>query len=166
MQDTATFAGGCFWCLEAAFQRLPGVLKVESGYCGGQAEWPTYQQVCRGDTGHAGQSGSPLTRSRSVTTGCWTSFFSCMTQLRPTGKAMMSARNTVRPFSFMTRASSRPRSPKSPVWIQGMHLHIRLSRKPYRPDHSGWLKPTTKTTISLMKKRHIARLSSVPNWND
>lgn len=53
MQDTATFAGGCFWCLEAAFQRLPGVLKVESGYCGGQAEWPTYQQVCRGDTGHA-----------------------------------------------------------------------------------------------------------------
>ncbi|NJD11170.1 MAG: peptide-methionine (S)-S-oxide reductase MsrA [Gemmatimonadetes bacterium] len=51
--QTATLAGGCFWCLEAAFTRVPGVLGVESGYTGGQAENPTYEQVCTGRTGHA-----------------------------------------------------------------------------------------------------------------
>jgi len=49
----ATFAGGCFWCLEAVFQRLAGVEKVVSGYMGGHIEDPTYAQVCTGTTGHA-----------------------------------------------------------------------------------------------------------------
>jgi peptide-methionine (S)-S-oxide reductase len=49
----ATLGGGCFWCLEAAFLELRGVERVESGYAGGQVDNPTYQQVCRGDTGHA-----------------------------------------------------------------------------------------------------------------
>lgn len=49
----ATFGGGCFWCVEAVFQRLRGVEKVVSGYAGGQTENPTYKQVCEGDTGHA-----------------------------------------------------------------------------------------------------------------
>ena len=48
-----TFGGGCFWCLEAVFQRLKGVEKVVSGYAGGKVPNPTYQQVCEGDTGHA-----------------------------------------------------------------------------------------------------------------
>jgi len=51
--DTAVFGGGCFWCLEAVFQRLPGVKSVESGYAGGRVENPTYKQVCTGTTGHA-----------------------------------------------------------------------------------------------------------------
>jgi peptide methionine sulfoxide reductase msrA/msrB len=50
---TAVFAGGCFWCTEAAFEQLQGVLDVESGYAGGSAETANYQRVCRGDTGHA-----------------------------------------------------------------------------------------------------------------
>lgn len=50
---TATLAGGCFWCLEAAFSELRGVQRVESGYAGGHVERPTYQQVCAGTTGHA-----------------------------------------------------------------------------------------------------------------
>jgi len=50
---TAILAGGCFWCLEAVFQRLNGVEKVESGYIGGSVPDPTYRQVCGGDTGHA-----------------------------------------------------------------------------------------------------------------
>lgn len=50
---TATLAGGCFWCLEAAFTRVPGVTGVESGYTGGHTANPTYQQVCTGETGHA-----------------------------------------------------------------------------------------------------------------
>ena len=51
-EQTATFGGGCFWCIEAVFQRLAGVTNVESGYMGGQVDNPTYRQVCAGDTGH------------------------------------------------------------------------------------------------------------------
>jgi methionine-S-sulfoxide reductase len=51
--DTATFGGGCFWCIETIFQDLKGVEKVESGYSGGSTKNPTYEQVCTGTTGHA-----------------------------------------------------------------------------------------------------------------
>jgi peptide-methionine (S)-S-oxide reductase len=50
---TATFGGGCFWCTEAVFRRLEGVVSVESGYAGGKGANPTYEQVCSGATGHA-----------------------------------------------------------------------------------------------------------------
>ena len=49
----ATFAGGCFWCMEPAFDGLPGVLSMQVGYTGGETPNPTYQQVCSGMTGHA-----------------------------------------------------------------------------------------------------------------
>lgn len=51
--ETLTFGGGCFWCLEAVFQRLDGVKTVVSGYAGGDVPNPTYKQVCTGETGHA-----------------------------------------------------------------------------------------------------------------
>lgn len=51
--EVATLAGGCFWCTEAVFERLPGVTSVVSGYTGGDVENPTYKQVCTGNTGHA-----------------------------------------------------------------------------------------------------------------
>jgi len=51
--DTATFGAGCYWCTEAQFQQLDGVIKVESGFSGGHVENPTYHQVCDGTTGHA-----------------------------------------------------------------------------------------------------------------
>jgi len=51
--EVATLAGGCFWCLEAAYDELKGVLSVESGYSGGEVVNPTYKQVCGGATGHA-----------------------------------------------------------------------------------------------------------------
>lgn len=50
---TAIFAGGCFWCVEADFEKLPGVLGAESGYIGGHLKDPTYRQVSAGGTGHA-----------------------------------------------------------------------------------------------------------------
>lgn len=49
----ATLGAGCFWCTEAVFQQLPGVIRVTSGYQGGHVANPTYRQVCAGDTGHA-----------------------------------------------------------------------------------------------------------------
>ena len=51
--DTATFGAGCFWCVEAVFQRLKGVQSVKSGYSGGSVKNPSYKEVCNGTTGHA-----------------------------------------------------------------------------------------------------------------
>lgn len=51
--DTATFGAGCFWCVEAIFEQVNGVIFVESGYMGGTVKNPTYQEVCSGLTGHA-----------------------------------------------------------------------------------------------------------------
>lgn len=51
--ETAILGGGCFWCIEALYDRLDGVQSVKSGYAGGRVENPTYQQVSRGNTGHA-----------------------------------------------------------------------------------------------------------------
>lgn len=51
--DTAIFAAGCFWGVEAAFRQIPGVREVSSGYTGGTTENPSYRQVCSGTTGHA-----------------------------------------------------------------------------------------------------------------
>ena len=52
-ESIATFGGGCFWCIEAVFNELEGVTKVESGYSGGDISNPTYREVCSGLTGHA-----------------------------------------------------------------------------------------------------------------
>jgi peptide-methionine (S)-S-oxide reductase len=51
--ETADFGGGCFWCMEAVFERLPGVVSVTSGFAGGTTENPTYREVCTETTGHA-----------------------------------------------------------------------------------------------------------------
>ena len=53
MREIATLAGGCFWCLEAVYDRMKGVESVESGYIGGKAPNPSYQAVCTSHTGHA-----------------------------------------------------------------------------------------------------------------
>lgn len=50
---TATLAGGCYWCLEAVYRQLRGIVKVQNGFSGGHAAHPTYKQVCTGTTGHA-----------------------------------------------------------------------------------------------------------------
>ena len=51
--EVATLGGGCFWCLEAVFDEIDGVLQVDSGYAGGNVRNPSYREVCNGDTGHA-----------------------------------------------------------------------------------------------------------------
>ena len=49
----ATFGGGCFWCMDAVYQYVPGIIKITSGFAGGTTDHPTYEQVCTGRTGHA-----------------------------------------------------------------------------------------------------------------
>ena len=51
--ETITLGGGCFWCVEAVYELVDGVLAVESGYCNGHVKNPSYEQVCEGNTGHA-----------------------------------------------------------------------------------------------------------------
>ena len=51
--QTANFAGGCFWCVEAIFQRIDGVIELTNGYCNGSTQNPTYEEVCSGQSGHA-----------------------------------------------------------------------------------------------------------------
>ena len=51
--EYAVFAGGCFWCMEAVFERVPGVVAVVNGYTGGHVDHPTYEEVCTSTTGHA-----------------------------------------------------------------------------------------------------------------
>ena len=51
--EQATFGAGCFWCVEAVFERLEGVVEVRAGYAGGNTENPTYEEICTGTTGHA-----------------------------------------------------------------------------------------------------------------
>ena len=51
--ETAYLASGCFWCTEAVFQEINGVLEIQSGYCGGKTVNPSYEEVCKGGTGHA-----------------------------------------------------------------------------------------------------------------
>ena len=53
MNEIATLGGGCFWCLEAVYDEVAGVVSVENGYMGGQMDQPDYQSVCSGATGHA-----------------------------------------------------------------------------------------------------------------
>jgi len=52
-REVATLGGGCFWCLEAIFSELEGVIEAVSGYSGGQVDNPGYEEVCSGETGHA-----------------------------------------------------------------------------------------------------------------
>ena len=59
--ETITLGGGCFWCIEAVYERVQGVTGVESGYCNGHVANPNYEQVCSGDTGHAAVSYTHLT---------------------------------------------------------------------------------------------------------
>ncbi|MDY7536707.1 peptide-methionine (S)-S-oxide reductase MsrA [Undibacterium sp. RTI2.1] len=51
--ETIIFGGGCFWCTEAVFQQIRGIKNVEPGYAGGHVDFPTYEDICEGDTGHA-----------------------------------------------------------------------------------------------------------------
>lgn len=93
--EKATFGGGCFWCTEAIFERLPGVKSVVSGYCGGNVENPTYRQVSSGRTGHAEVVQMTYDPQRPPTRSYWRSFSGTITPRRRIVRGPTWARSTV-----------------------------------------------------------------------
>lgn len=102
-----TLAGGCFWCLEAAFEQLKGVISVLPGYMGGHDPQPTYEAVCQGDSGHAEVVQIEFDPSMIDVETLLTAFSPFMIRPRSTGKVTTPGRSTARP-SFFTMPVSRP----------------------------------------------------------
>ena len=92
--EIATVGGGCFWCLEAVFERLPGVSKVVSGYAGGTVKNPTYREVCEGTTGHAEVVQIHFNPKKSATTNCSVCFGNATIPPRLIAKGTTSATST------------------------------------------------------------------------
>jgi peptide-methionine (S)-S-oxide reductase len=107
-REIATLGGGCFWCLEAAFQQLAGVHAVTSGYCGGTVEHPTYQQVCNGATGHAEVVRVEFDPAVIDYRGLLGVFFAIHDPTTPTARGTTSAASTAR------RSSPIPPNRKPP----------------------------------------------------
>lgn len=110
-EETAIFGGGCFWCIEAVFQRLRGVKEAVSGYMGGQVENPTYRQVCNGDTGHVEVVRVKFDPNEIAYRDLLEVFLPFTIRPRSTGKAMMWASSTGRLSS--TPQSSKSRRPRT-----------------------------------------------------
>src|SRR5579883_2662806 len=93
--EIATLGGGCFWCLEAVYDEMQGVLSVESGYMGGHVKNPGYREVCTGTTGHAEVAQLKFDPAVLSTATSWKSSSPFTTPPRPTARATTWARNTV-----------------------------------------------------------------------
>ena len=109
--ETATFGGGCFWCLEPLFDNFKGVTDVVSGYAGGHSVNPTYQQVCSETTGHA--EVIQVTYDPTVVTygDLLELFWRSHDPTQKTGRVPMRGRNTGR--SFFTTPTSNANSPRN-----------------------------------------------------
>ena len=94
--DTITLGGGCFWCVEAVYERLQGVTKVVSGYSGGTVKNPTYKEVCTGLTGHAEVAQITFDTTKTSLDEILKVFFTVHDPTTLTDRALMSEHNTGR----------------------------------------------------------------------
>ena len=107
--ETAVLGGGCFWCLDAVFRDLNGVIGVESGYAGGARADPTYEDICTGRTGHAEVVRVTFDPAVLSFRDLLTVFFTIHDPTTPTGRATTSARSTGPSCSARRRSSARSR---------------------------------------------------------
>jgi len=111
MAEIATFGAGCFWGVEAAFQRVPGVIDTAVGYSGGHTGNPTYQDVCTDETGHAEVVQVTFDPAKVSFEQLLDVLWQAHDPTQVTARARTSERNTARPSSFIRR--SRKLSPRS-----------------------------------------------------
>lgn len=126
--EVATFAGGCFWCIEAAFSRINGVEDAISGYSGGEVEHPTYSQVGEGNTGHAESVMVYYDPEKIDFKTLLQVFLWPMIPVFLTGKATMSGLNTALSYSTITMPKKKlPRLISKSCWT--MEYLIKLLQR-------------------------------------
>ena len=123
--EKATFAGGCFWCMEAPFDKLPGVVSVTSGYTGGSVKNPTYEQVSAGGTGHAEAVQIVYDPAKIGYESCSTSSGTTSTRQRPTGSSAIAGTSTGAPFSTITKSNTAWRNGPGRRWKNRNHSRRR-----------------------------------------
>ena len=148
-QKTATFAGGCFWCMEAAFEKLDGVHSVTSGYTGGHKDNPTYEEVSAGGTGHLESFRLFTILPESATAGCLNFSGIISIPWRATASSAMPGNSTVPLFSTMTNSSAALPSPPGRRLKHPDGSSSPLQRKSCRPANSG----RPRSTIRITTKR-------------
>ena len=116
-QATAVFGGGCFWCVEAIFSELSGVLEVIPGYSGGHVENPTYEQVCTDTTGHAEVVQVTYDPSPSVTKICCASSSAPMIPPPSTARGRTWAPSTARVIFTAVKSSAKVQSGLRRKWL-------------------------------------------------
>ena len=107
--EKATFGAGCFWCVEAVFQRLEGVKDVVPGYCGGDKDNPTYKEICTGMTGHAEVAQITFDPATISFDELLNMFWQSHDPTTPNRQGMMLARNTDRLFSTIMKSNDPQR---------------------------------------------------------
>ncbi len=111
--ETATLAGGCFWCLEACFSECRGVSQVLSGFMAGDPKQTSYKEVCSGRTGHAEVVQITFNPSEIAFQDLLLIFLGSTIQRRSTDKVRMSVHNTVRRFTITPTSKNKPRESHS-----------------------------------------------------
>jgi methionine-S-sulfoxide reductase len=162
--EKALLAGGCFWCLEALFKRVPGVLSVTSGYCGGAAPHPTYEEVCEGTTGHAETVevvfDLAVISYREILDFFW-KFHDPTTLNRQRADIGEQYRSVI--FIWMRTSANLPNCPKVP---RRQHSTAPLSLRSSRQGISGLPKHGTRSTMSAIPMPHTAVLSLLQSWQN
>ena len=160
--EFATLAGGCFWCLEAVFEDVEGVVDVESGYTGGNSERPSYRQVCEGTTGHAEVVRIEFDPARISYRELLEIFFSIHdpTTLNRQGNDVGTQYRSAIYFTH----------PNSVAWPRTSFANcsrtssIRSSLKSPMPARTGGPRTTTRSTSATIRHRATACSSSRPRW--